>query len=185
MKLMCPMCNVPMTLADNVAGTTVACSTCGHTFVAGGGAPQAHAAPAPAARRPCPLCGASVAAAAVKCPNCRGTIGTVQCPACAESMPADAAVCPFCNTPCRAGAGPAPAVALAPGQSAPANKVLCLLIAFLFPMGIHRFIMGYTGIGVAQLVLSFCGIGIIWSWIDGIMIATGSLKMPAGRDLAE
>lgn len=185
MQLTCPMCNVPMAAPDNAAGTTVKCTTCGHGFVAGGGAPQG--APQ-VGRRPCPLCGQPVAAGAVKCPHCRGTIGTVPCTACAEQIPADASVCPFCNTPARARvqAGPA-AVYTAPGQNPPASKVLCGILAIVLPFGIHRFLMGYTGLGIAQIIVFIvtCGISSIWAWIEAIMIFTGSLKMADGRPLQD
>lgn len=185
MNVVCPMCNVPMDAPDGAGGTTQRCPTCGHQFVAGGGAPRAQAAPPQPQRRPCPLCGQSVAAGASKCPHCRGTIGSVQCPACAESVPAGAAACPFCNTPMR-GQPAAVRPQTAPGQSAAASKLLCGLLAFFLPIGIHRFLMGHTGTGIAQFLLAiFCGVGILWSWIDGIMIFTGSLRMADGRELAE
>jgi TM2 domain-containing membrane protein YozV len=56
-----------------------------------------------------------------------------------------------------------------------------LLCFFLGGLGIHRFYLGYTGIGIAQL-LTCGGLG-IWSLIDFIMILTGSVKDNEGRDL--
>ena len=45
----------------------------------------------------------------------------------------------------------------------------------LIPIGIGRFYIGDTKIGVLQLVLSLRGVGIIWAFIDGIiMLATDS-----------
>lgn len=57
--------------------------------------------------------------------------------------------------------------------------VALLLCIFVGALGIHRFYLGYIGIGVIQLLtLGACG---IWSLIDLIMIITGDLK-PKGGD---
>ena len=57
-----------------------------------------------------------------------------------------------------------------------------LLCFFLGSLGIHRFYLGYTLIGVIQL-LTFGGF-IIWAIIDLIMLIIGSLKDSEGNDLA-
>ncbi len=54
--------------------------------------------------------------------------------------------------------------------------VLCF---FLGVLGIHRFYLGYTGIGIVQL-LTAGGFG-IWALIDLIMICTGDLKPKGGE----
>lgn len=63
-----------------------------------------------------------------------------------------------------------------------------LLQIFLGCFGIGRFYLGYTGIGVAQLLVSIftCGIGAIWPFIDGILILTGTPNVDAeGNPLGE
>jgi TM2 domain-containing membrane protein YozV len=42
--------------------------------------------------------------------------------------------------------------------------------------GVHRFYLGYTAIGVAQILVTFitCGTGAIWGLIEGILILVGS-----------
>ena len=57
-----------------------------------------------------------------------------------------------------------------------------LLCLFLGSLGIHRFFLGYTLIGVIQL-LTFGGF-IIWAIVDLIMLIIGSLKNSEGNDLA-
>ncbi|BAS31345.1 hypothetical protein C1G86_0248 [Dehalococcoides mccartyi] len=56
-----------------------------------------------------------------------------------------------------------------------------LLGIFLGSIGVHRFYLGYVGIGIAQIIVSFVtlGIGSIWGFIEGILILTGSFKNDA------
>ena len=56
--------------------------------------------------------------------------------------------------------------------------VATLLCAFLGGLGIHRFYLGYTGIGIIQL-LTLGGLG-IWALIDLIRSITGDLKPKNG-----
>jgi len=56
-----------------------------------------------------------------------------------------------------------------------------LLCFFLGGLGIHRFYLGYTGLGIAQLLT--CGGCGIWALVDFIMILTGSVKDSEGCDL--
>ena len=54
-----------------------------------------------------------------------------------------------------------------------------LLGIFLGGLGIGRFYLGYTTLGVAQLLVSIftAGLGGLWGFIDGILILTGSVKV--------
>ena len=53
-------------------------------------------------------------------------------------------------------------------------------------LGIGRFYLGYTNIGIAQLLLSFIGVGSIWCLVDGILILIGKLNYDAnGNQLAD
>ena len=56
-----------------------------------------------------------------------------------------------------------------------------LLCFFLGSLGIHRFYLGYTLIGVIQL-LTFGGF-LIWAIVDIIRLIIGSLKDSEGNDL--
>ena len=57
-----------------------------------------------------------------------------------------------------------------------------LLCLFLGSLGIHRFYLGYTLIGVIQL-LTFGGV-LNWASVDFIRLIVGSLKDYEDNDLA-
>jgi len=62
-----------------------------------------------------------------------------------------------------------------------------LLQLFLGGFGVGRFYLGYTTIGVLQLLVSVltCGIGAIWPLIDGILILMGNVPDVHGRPLRD
>ena len=62
------------------------------------------------------------------------------------------------------------------------SKITAILLCFfLGGLGIHRFYLGYTLIGVIQL-LTFGGF-LIWAIVDIIRLIIGSLKDSEGNDL--
>ena len=85
--------------------------------------------------------------------------------------------------------GATPWTASPPGAVVPKQKLVAALLGiFLGWIGIHRFYLGYTTIGIIQLCLGLagmltCGITTIAAWIwgivDGVMILTGSLRTDA------
>ena len=99
----------------------------------------------------------------------------------------------FCSK-CGSKAGTSNATA---GQNANANAPKSKLAAgllqiFLGCFGVGRFYLGYTGIGVTQLLMTVLSCGIlspvtwIWGLIDGILILTGSVTTDAeGNPLGE
>ncbi|HZQ30949.1 MAG TPA: TM2 domain-containing protein [Mycobacterium sp.] len=62
-----------------------------------------------------------------------------------------------------------------------------LLGIFLGSFGVGRFYLGYTTLGVLQLVVSLltCGIGGLWGLIDGIIIIAGNVPDAEGRTLRD
>ncbi|SVC57223.1 uncharacterized protein METZ01_LOCUS310077 [marine metagenome] len=60
--------------------------------------------------------------------------------------------------------------------NAKSKMVAGLLGIFLGGFGVHRFYLGYIGIGVAQICVTLftCGAGYLWGFIEGILILTGS-----------
>jgi TM2 domain-containing membrane protein YozV len=65
------------------------------------------------------------------------------------------------------------------------QKLIAGLLQILLPFGIGRFYIGDTGTGVAQLLVSIftCGLGGLWSLIDGIIMLTGEPNDAQGRPL--
>jgi Domain of unknown function (DUF1707)/TM2 domain len=62
-------------------------------------------------------------------------------------------------------------------------KVIAALLQLFLPFGAGRFYTGHTGMAIAQLVLAFFGVGLIWSFIDGIVMLAGDPTDPRGRPL--
>ncbi|MCV7279393.1 TM2 domain-containing protein [Mycolicibacterium flavescens] len=65
---------------------------------------------------------------------------------------------------------------------------LLQLIGLFGLVGIGRIYLGYTGLGIAQLVVGLitCGIGaIIWGIIDAVLILTDRVRDPQGRPLRD
>ncbi|MFT4661217.1 MAG: TM2 domain-containing membrane protein YozV [Flavobacteriales bacterium] len=66
-----------------------------------------------------------------------------------------------------------------PSSGGKSQLVALLLVILIGGLGIHRFYLGYIGIGIIQLLtLGGCG---IWALIDLIMIITGDLKPNGGE----
>ncbi len=67
------------------------------------------------------------------------------------------------------------------------SKLVAGLLQLLIPLGIGRFYLGHTGIGVAQLLVTVvtCGLGAIWPFIDGILILIGNVRDAKGRPLRD
>ncbi|MFD1827657.1 MULTISPECIES: TM2 domain-containing protein [Mumia] len=59
---------------------------------------------------------------------------------------------------------------------AKSKLVAGLLGIFLGGFGIHRFYLGYTTIGVVQIVVTIltCGLGAIWGFVEGILYLVGA-----------
>lgn len=101
--------------------------------------------------------------------------------------------------PLGAGYGPLPdAPVTRPNQlrySSRSRVAAGLLGMFLGSFGVHRFYLGYTGVGVLMLLLSIigggptlgisCGFVGIWGFIEGILCLSGGMKDADGRELRD
>lgn len=65
---------------------------------------------------------------------------------------------------------------------------LLQLIGLVGIVGIGRIYLGYTGLGIAQLVVGLvtCGIGaVIWGVVDAVLLLTDKVRDPEGRPLRD
>ena len=67
------------------------------------------------------------------------------------------------------------------GVEQKSKLVAGLLQIFLPGFAVGRFYLGYTGMAIGQIAATYltCGFGVLWPFIDGIMILTGSVKTDA------
>jgi hypothetical protein len=65
---------------------------------------------------------------------------------------------------------------LAGGEELKSRLAAGLFGIFLGGLGVHRFYLGYTGMGITQIIVTVitCGIGHLWGVIEGILIIAGS-----------
>lgn len=100
------------------------------------------------------------------------------CPNCGTEVKEGADICLNCGKQVSKNAQVAGNAAVG-GKSKIAAGILAL---FLGSLGVHNFYLGYTGKGVAQLLITLltCGFGAfvsgIWAFIEAIMIFTGSIN---------
>ncbi len=143
----------------------------------------------------CTRCGHDVAEGTKFCPGCGNPLDAAAQPA-APPPPAGSYPPPPPPPPPPAygaqpyGGAPSYAAAPAPAVDMTLKSKLAagLLGIFLGGFGVHRFYLGYTGLGVVQIIVTLvtCGIGAIWGFIEGILVLTGSINKDAlGRPLRE
>lgn len=78
----------------------------------------------------------------------------------------------------------------AQGELGPSRVTTGILGIFLGGFGVHRFLLGYTTIGIIQIAVTFltCGMGAWWGLIEGILILAKNeafLRDAHGRPLTE
>ncbi len=122
----------------------------------------------------CRNCGKEVAPNAVVCPSCgqQPQKGNKYCQQCRAETRPEQQVCTNCG---------APLAQYAPGELR-SRLVAGLLGVFLGWLGVHRFYLGYTAIGVIQIVVTVltAGLGGLWGFVEGILILAGSFDHDAG-----
>lgn len=118
----------------------------------------------------CRTCGQEVQDQAVVCVSCGvpPARGNRYCWNCAAETDPNAQVCVQCGVQLP--------VTTAGGIGGKKKITAGLLGIFLGGFGVHRFYLGYSGIGIAQIAVTVvtCGAGALWGFIEGILILTGS-----------
>ncbi len=123
----------------------------------------------------------------------------VFCRNCGKEVPEQAVVCMSCGCPpksgkkfcqhCGADTDPAAEICVKRGvrlataipEDAKSKLVAGLLGLFLGGLGVHRFYLGYVGIGIVQIIVTLVtfGLGVLWGMIEGILILAGSINKDA------
>ncbi len=72
------------------------------------------------------------------------------------------------------------------GLKSDRSRTLAGILQIIIP-GVGRIYLGYLAYGIIQLFLAFfCGVGWIWSIIDGIVMLTGGVRLDGfGRQLGD
>jgi hypothetical protein len=65
------------------------------------------------------------------------------------------------------------------------NRLAAGLLQILVPFGAGRFYTGHTGIAVAQLISAFFFVGIVWSFVDGVILLASGGTDVYGRRLRD
>lgn len=99
------------------------------------------------------------------------------CPKCGKEVAQGFTYCPVCG------------VCVNPEIAGQKSKMVAALLGiFLGQWGIHRFYLGYTNIGIIQIVVTILtfGVGALWGFIEGILILVGNINTDAqGRSLKD
>lgn len=104
------------------------------------------------------------------------------CYSCGSIIKRRAEICVKCGVRVAGSGGPAPDIAAE--YSSKSRVAAGILGVLLGGIGVHRFYLGYIGIGIVQIVVSLVtfGIGGLWGFIEGVIIlANGDWKDSRGR----
>ncbi|WAR45084.1 TM2 domain-containing protein [Methylomonas rapida] len=75
---------------------------------------------------------------------------------------------------------------LVDSQPVKSRIVAALLGVVLGAIGLHRMYLGFWGLGITQIIVTFItgGFGVVWGFIEGVLIFTGHINKDAkGRFL--
>ncbi len=124
----------------------------------------------------CTQCGRPIADGT---PTQHATITCRYCGAAITGGPRQVAQVPLGST--------VPVEAHALGRSHRSRVAAGLLGVFLGHLGVHRFYLGYIGVGVLQILLTLCtcGVGGLWGVIEGFVCLGGGMRDAEGRPLRE
>ena len=131
----------------------------------------------------CRHCGESLNTDALACMHCgvmRGR-GVEFCWNCAARTGPGAAMCVSCGGDLRL---PGPGLITLPMTEGRKSKMTAAILGILVGgFGIHRFYLGYTAIGIIQIIVTICtfGIGAIWGFVEGILILVDKIRVDANN----
>ena len=135
----------------------------------------------------CRNCDAQVSPQAVICVSCGAPPmkGSNYCWNCGQPTNSLAEICLKCGV--RLNRQSSAQTNIQSGEAVKSKMTAGLLSIFLGWVGVGRFYLGFTGIGILQIVSSIFTLGLagsIWGVIEGILILTGTFNKDAkGRPL--
>ena len=98
------------------------------------------------------------------------------CPSCGKVIKRLAELCPHCGVRPDRLTSPTDISSTDITEYSHRSRVAAGILGLLLgPFGVHRFYLGYTGIGIIQIIVSIftAGIGGLWGFIEGIIIIAG------------
>ena len=131
------------------------------------------------------------------CPSCRQAMRIaqehlqvmVECPHCHQKLNPDQLLQASSPPPTPAQSLPPAGYAYQPsGLLSTRNKWIAGLLGVTLGMiGVHRFYLGFKGIGILQIVLSVCtgGIAGVWGFVEGILCFFGVMRDIDGLPLRD
>jgi TM2 domain-containing membrane protein YozV len=118
----------------------------------------------------CRNCGNQVSEQAVICPKCGvpPLAGSNMCWSCGKPTTPGAELCMNCGV----------RLANAANTSEKSRLAAGLFGIFLGEFGVHRFYLGFVGLGIVQIIVTLVtfGIGGLWGVIEGIVILAGGFN---------
>ena len=129
----------------------------------------------------CRNCGKEIAEKAAFCTGCGYALTNSKnfCQNCGQPTDPNAEVCIKCG---------GRLIYQPSGEAVKSKLAAGLLGIFVGGFGIHRFYLGYIGIGILQIIVTIItfGAGALWGFIEGILILAGTMNKDAqGRLLRE
>ena len=99
------------------------------------------------------------------------------CKHCGKEIDEGTKFCPSCGKEQASGSVQSNPSIPSEDISPKSRTIAALLAFFLGGLGIHRFYVGKSGTGVAQILLTCCfGLGCIWALIDLVVILCGNFR---------
>lgn len=108
------------------------------------------------------------------------------CRNCGKEINGSAKFCQECGSDTGYGSSSKILSTQSTGCSPKSRTVAALLAFFLGWLGIHRFYVEKIGTGILQILLTCCfGLGVIWAFIDLIVILCGNFTDKSGLRITD